>query len=54
MTAPLDTNSDDFELLGSSQLSYNLLVREDHESGEVMVRLQPKHKRIPKEKRVVA
>ena len=53
-TTPLDTNSDDFEVLGSSQLSYNLLVREDHESGEVMVRLQPKHKRIPKKKCVVA
>ena len=30
-TAPLDTNSDDFEVLGRSQLSYNLLVRECHE-----------------------
>ena len=53
-TALLDMNSDDFAVLGSNQLSYNLLVREDHESGEVMVCLQPKYKRIPKEKRVVA
>ena len=41
-TALLDMNSDDFEVLGSNQESYNLLVREDHESGEVMVCLQPK------------
>ena len=53
-TTPLGTNSNDFQVLGSSQLSYNPLVREDYESGEVMVHLQPKHKRILKKKRAVA
>jgi hypothetical protein len=52
--AALDTGN--YEVLGSSQLDYTILARQERETGELTVRLLPKGKTVsvPKDKRVTS